>query len=291
MTRTFLLMKVLAWMATIAIMFSGAVRLGPAALRQVRKRRALFTRTLVAVWVVVPTVTILVVLALDVRGMSATTLLLMAICPGMPLLLASTRSVEGAVGTAFVALLLTATIEPLLIPVWTRLLTIAHPTDLTIGTRDVLGVLVPTVFVPVAAGFAVRRIAPRLATHLARASEAVATVGIVADVLVVLIQGAPLLIHVPVRAYAAAAIVTLGDAVIGYWTGWPNAEDQSAIAMASSLGNPALAIAVMSASYPGVQAGAMISVYLLIRTITMLPFEWWLKRLRRGRPLDRTVLP
>jgi hypothetical protein len=77
----------------------------------------------------VPLVTILVVLAFDVRGLSASTLMLMAVCPGMPLLLDTTRSVAGAAGTAFGALLLTATIEPLLIPFWTRLLSAVHPTS------------------------------------------------------------------------------------------------------------------------------------------------------------------
>src|SRR5262249_54424669 len=155
-------------------------------------------------------------------------LLLMAICPGMPLLLATTRSVEGAAGTAFVALLLTATIEPVLIPYWTRLLSVVHPADLTVQPRHVLAVLVPTVFIPVAVGFAVRLLAPRAAPAVARVSNLVGVVGIAMDLLVVLIQGAPLLVHVPLRAFAATAVVTLGDAAIGYWAGWPNTEDQKA---------------------------------------------------------------
>src|SRR5262249_50216916 len=159
-----------------------------------------FLRTLAAVWIAVPLLTIAVVLAFDVRGLSATTLLLMAICPGMPLLLA-TGSVKGAKETAYVALLLTATIEPLLIPYWTRFLSIVHPGDLTVQRRDVLAVLVPTVFIPVVVGFAIRQLAPRAATVLARVSEMIAVVGIAMDVLVVLIQGAPLLVRVPVQAF------------------------------------------------------------------------------------------
>jgi BASS family bile acid:Na+ symporter len=237
----------------------------------------------VAVWIAVPLLTIAVVLAFDVRGLMATTLLLMAICPGMPLLLATTGSVKGAVETAFVALLLTATIEPLLIPYWTRLLSSVHPGDLTIQSRDVIAVLVPTVFIPVAAGFAIRQLAPRAASALARGSAMIAAIGIAMDVLVVLIQGAPLLVQVPVRAFAAAVVVTLGDTAIGYLAGWPKMEDQKAIAMSSALGNPALALAVMGASYPDLTAGALIAVYLLIRALAMAPLEWWLKRSSRNQ--------
>src|SRR5262245_34979366 len=291
MNAVFVLMKVLAWTATIAVMFGGALRLGPASLRQVRKRPRLFLRMLVAVWLAVPLLTIAVVLAFDVSGLSATTLLLMAICPGMPLLLASTGTVKGAVDTAFVALLLTATMEPLLIPYWTRFLRVVHPGDLTVQARDVFAVLVPTVFIPVAVGFLIRQLAPRVATGLARVSEMIAVVGIAMDVLVVLIQGAPLLVQAPVRAFAAAVVVTFGDTAIGYLAGWPKMEDQKAIAMASALGNPALALAIIGASYPGVTAGALIAVYLLIRAIAMVPLEWWLKRSGRRRPFDSSVHP
>jgi BASS family bile acid:Na+ symporter len=291
MNAVFVLMKVLAWTATIAVMFGGALRLGPVSLRQVRKRPKLFLRMLVAVWLAIPLLTIGVVLVLDVQGLSATTLLLMAICPGMPLLLASTGSVKGAIDIAFVALLLTATTEPLLIPYWTRLLRFVHPGDLTVEARDVVAVLIPTVFIPVAVGFAIRQLAPRAATTLARVSEIIAIVGIVMDVLVVLIQGAPVLAQVPVRAFAAAVVVTVGDTAIGYLAGWPNMEDQKAIAMASALGNPALALAVMEASFPGLTAGALISVYLLIRALAMVPLEWWLKRSGQRGPLHRSVTP
>jgi BASS family bile acid:Na+ symporter len=291
MNAVFALMKFLAWTATIAVMFGGALRLGPSSLRLVRERPMLFLRTLGAVAVVVPVVSIIVVLALDVRGLAATTLLLMAICPGMPLLLAATRSVEGAAGTAFVALLLTATIEPLLIPAWSRLLRFVHPGDLAIEPRYVLAVLVPTVFIPVAAGFALRRLAPRVAFTLARLCGAVAAVGIAMDVVVVLIQGAPILRHVPVRAYGAVVLVTLADALLGYWAGWPDREDQKAIAMVTALGNPALALAVIVQAFPDAQGAALVAAYLLVRSITLVPFEWWLRRLRRRRTLDHPVTP
>jgi BASS family bile acid:Na+ symporter len=291
MKAAFVLMKVLAWTATIAVMFGGALRLGPASLRQVQKRPKLFLRMLVAVWLAVPLLTIAVVLVFDVRGFSATTLLLMAICPGMPLLLASTGSVKGAIDTAFVALLLTATIEPVLIPYWTRFLSVVHPGDLTVQRRDVLAVLVPTVFIPVAVGFSIRQLAPHAAARLALVSAGIAVVGVFMDVLVVLIQGAPVLGKVSARAFAAAVVVTIGDAAIGYLAGWPNIEDQKAIAMASALGNPALALVVMEASYPGLMAGALIAVYLIIRAVTMVPLEWWLRRSGGRRPLGRSVTP
>jgi hypothetical protein len=106
-------------------------------------------------------------------------------------------------------------------------------------------------------------------------------VGIAIDMVVVLIEGAPLLLFVPPQAFAAAALLTFADVTMGYWAGWPRTQDQKAIALASSLGNPALALALMSVSIPDVRAGALVAAYIVVRSITLAPIHWWFKRLRR----------
>ena len=248
-----------------------------------RGQPALFVRALVAVWIAVPALTILVVAALDVRGLPAITLLLMAICPGLPLVLASTRSVGGAVSAAFGALLLTAATEPLLLPLWTRLLTRALPVDLVIAPRHVLAVLGPTVLLPVVLGLAIHGISLRAAAALARFSDVVFVAGMTVGAVAVVIKGGPLLVTFPPNALVAAVLITLGDAAIGYAAGRPAREDQMAISLATALGNPALALAVVEVSYPGYRAGAMVAVYLVIRAVALAPFQWWLRRLRPGR--------
>lgn len=261
--------------------FGNALRLGTEPLRRVGRQPALFVRALVAVWIAVPVLTILVIAALDVRGLPAITLLLMAVCPGLPLVLFSTRSVGGAVSAAFGALLLTAATEPLLLPLWTRILTRALPLDLVIAPRHVLAVLGPTVMLPVALGLAIHRISLRAATSLARLSDLVFVAGMTVAAVAVVIKGTPLLVTIPRSAFVAVVLMTLADTAIGYAAGWPSPEDQKAIALATALGNPALALAVIEVSYPGYRAGAMVAVYLVIRALTLTPFQWWLKRMRR----------
>jgi predicted Na+-dependent transporter len=106
---------------------------------------------------------------------------------------------------------------------------------------------------------------------------------------VVLAEGAELLWHVPLRAFAAALAITLGDALIGYWVARPDVEDQMAISLAVALGNPALAIAVVEASYPDHKASELVAVYLIVRAIAILPFELWLKRLEKVRAVRRSI--
>ena len=65
---------------------------------------------------------------------------------------------------------------------------------------------------------------------LAYLSDGVYIVGFVASAIVVLIEGFPMLFQVPPRTFVAAVVITIGDALIGYWAGWPRREDQKAIA-------------------------------------------------------------
>jgi BASS family bile acid:Na+ symporter len=289
MNDTFLaILKILSLSATFALMFGSALRLGPSALRQLVQRPAFFVRVLLAVWIAVPLLTAMVVLALRIEGTAAKTLLLMAGCPGVPLLLGTTRTVRGAMSTAFAALALTAATEPLLIPLWTRLASAILPVDLTVHWSHILRVLAPTILVPVAVGFVVRALFPRAVHPLVRASDGVYAVAIIGCVLALLAGPARLIPRVPLRALAGAAIITVGDAAIGYWAGWPDRDDRKAIALATAMGNPALAIAVVEASYPGNGIGPMaVGLYVLVRAICITPVLWWLRQVHDRRHLRR----
>lgn len=282
------LFKVLSWSATFAVMFGGALLVGPPILREVSRRPWLFGRVLFAVWVLVPALTFVVLALLGVRGTPATLLLLMSVCPGVPLLLASTRTVSGSMRTALLALVVTATTEPILLPFWTRLISRALPVDLRVDAAEVLNVLIPTVFLPIALGFAIRAKWPGVVTPMVRVCDTVYMVGTAASVAIVLWKGAPLLPRVPIEAFIAAVLITLGDGVIGAWAGGSDPNDRKAVALAAALGNPALALAVIQSSYPGFQAAALMAVYLIVRALVIAPFEGvlWFKERRKAKSTE-----
>jgi BASS family bile acid:Na+ symporter len=279
MDSLFDVLILLSGAATFATMFSAALRLGPEALHRVRERPRLFLRTFAAVWLFIPLLTVLVIYAFGVVGTSATLLLLMSVCPGTPALLTFVRMARSSVATAFVALVLTTATEPLLIPYWTRLLSRFLPVDLTIQTGQVLSVLVPTVFVPIVLGFLLHRISINASAAVARVSDIVDLVGTGACVAVILAQGFPLLVRVPLSAIAAIVVITAGDAALGFWAARPNRAEQKVIAAAAALGNPALALVVVEVIYHEIRAIVLVSVYVAIRAIAILPLVWWLRHL------------
>jgi bile acid:Na+ symporter, BASS family len=283
MNRLFAVLEIMSWAASFAVMLGAGLRLGHSVLKQVTERPWLFLRTMLAIWLAVPLLTIAAVALFRVTGLSATILLLMAGCPGIPVLLKVTGTVRGSMATAFVALLLTAATEPLLIPYWTRLLSTVFPVDLGVQPIHILRVLVPTIFLPIGLGFAVRAVSPRVAERVARTADWVYAVGIVGCVSFMLFAAAPLLPSIPTEAFVAAFFISVGDAIIGFVAGWPDREDQKAISLATALGNPALALAVVEVSYPDHRAAPIVSVYLVVRTVALAPVEWWMGRDREAR--------
>src|SRR5689334_17487829 len=171
MDSLFEVLILLSGAATFATMFSAALRLGPEALLKVRERPRLFVRTFWAVWLFIPLLTVLVIYVFGVVGTSATLLLLMSVCPGTPALLTFVRIARSSLATAFVALVLTTATEPFLIPYWTQILSKFVYTDLTVQPRQVLNVLLPTVFFPIVLGFMVHKMWINAAQRLARASD------------------------------------------------------------------------------------------------------------------------
>lgn len=282
MTSVMLLLKALCWSATFSVMLGTAMRVGPDVLRDVRRAPWMFVRALLAVWAGVPLLTYAVVFLFDLGPLSSATLLVMAFCPGIPLLLSTARNVRGAVHTAFAVLLITALTEPLLIPLGSRLLHTMEPDARLVRSRDVLGVLVPTVYVPVVLGFFARWSWPRAVPKLILASDIVCVIGIAGSALLVFLQSLPLVLQVPPRSIAAAFVLTWADTALGYWAGWPSKQDQKALAFATALGNPALALVAIEAVYPGYPGVAMVATFLVVRAAALIPFELWLKRTRGG---------
>jgi BASS family bile acid:Na+ symporter len=84
---------------------------------------------------------------------------------------------------------------------------------------------------------------------------------------------------VPWAAIVAIVIITAGDAALGFWAARPNRAEQKALAAAAALGNPALALVVVEVIYHEIQSAVLVSVYVVVRSIAILPLVWWLRHL------------
>ena len=144
---------------------------------------------------------------------------------------------------------------------------------------QVLIVLLPTVFLPSVLGFLINEMSLKAAPRLARISDVVDLIGTSAAVVLILHQGLPVLFRVPAATFAATIIITAADMAFGYWAARPNRAEQKAMAAATALGNPALALVVVEVIYHEIQAAVLVSVYIVLRSIAVLPLVLWLRHL------------
>jgi BASS family bile acid:Na+ symporter len=276
------LFKLLAWCVTGSLIMGGALRLSADSLRRARNHPGLFLRVLLVLWIGVPILAIAATRLFQVRELGSAVLLLVAICPGVPVLIFVTRQLHGEENTALIVLILTAVTAPLLTPLWAQILSRAYPTELMISPRQVTVALIPTVFAPLGVGIAVRAVSKRAAWVLARIMDVLFLIGVALVLVVAVIKGGPVLLKVPVATYAAMALTTLGSALLGYWAGGPAEVDRKATSLAAALGNPALALVVLNAHRAEYDAVAIVTAYVLVRALILVPFKRWLKP-RTGR--------
>ena len=237
-----------------------------------REHRGLVLRALLAVWLAVPLLSLAILHVLRPPPISAATLMVMAICPGVPLLVRKTDKAHGDRDTALIVLIATLATAIVLTPAWAIVLDRITPLELHIRMRDVLFVIVPTVLVPYVVGRIIRTMSPRVATVLASIANALflAGLGVIAIVLVVKTGlGAR---EISLSGAAACILIGLGAAAIGYFATRSGFARQTSIAYAAAFGNPALALAVMSRSYPA-KAAPLIVLFLVLRTLAFVPFN------------------
>lgn len=275
----------LAAHAIVALMLSVGLQTDHSVFRELAARWKLVARALAVVWIGVPLLALIMIGLFQPHPIGAATMLVMAISPGVPLVLPNARKAHGDYETALLVLISTAITALVMVPLWSAILDRVTPLRLPIAPIDVAVTLIPTLLIPFAVGRITTDLSPRLAGKLARVFTILFIVGFVLLILGMLAKSLPMLRHLSLRGLVAVVLLTLGSAAMGYAAGGPRPGARISIAFASALGNPALAIAIATRSYPERAALPLIGAYLVLRTLSLIPFRLWLARHgARNRP-------
>jgi BASS family bile acid:Na+ symporter len=267
----------LATYAIAALMLATGLQTDRAIVRDLAARAGLLARALALVWIGVPALALIVVSLVRPGPLAALAIVVMAICPGVPLIVRRVRRVEGDPELSLAILIACALSAIVMVPVWVEILARVAPFDLAMDRTGVASVLLPNVLLPFAIGRAINHYAPRRARVLAKVALGGFFAGLVVVLAVLVPRAIPLLGRATADSIAALALVTLGAAALGYLAGGPRHDQRISFAYAAALGNPAMAIAVLA---PTVQARAvpLVIAYVLLRALALIPFTLWLKR-------------
>lgn len=261
-----------------ALMLSVGLQASLRDLRDLQRRPGLYLRALVVLELAVPLLALVAVTLFRPPRIAAGALLVMAVCPGVPLVTRTVGRKGGDLHTALNIVLVVTLLAPLTVPAWLAVLGHVYGQPLSLSPGAVFDTVVPVLVLPLVMGMVLRVLAPRWAPTVGRVASVFVVVALVVTALVLLVSGGRMLLQLTPRMLPAQLFLITVSAALGHWAGGPRREDRITLAFAAVLDNPALALAIVEANFPDSPARPVLAVYLLGRMLSLLPYQLWAKR-------------
>ena len=148
-------------------------------------------------------------------------------------------------------------------------------------------IMLMTILIPLLAGVVFQHFAPALAARLRRPIIIGANIVLALACLPVLVAETPIVWKL-VGSGLLACLVTFSvvGLVVGHVFGGPDADNRTALALATASRHPAIAIAIASINFPGEQAVIAVVIYhIVIGSIVAIPYVVWRARTLAPRGL------
>jgi BASS family bile acid:Na+ symporter len=271
----------LALQASIVMtVFSFGLRTVPDDVLDVVRRPWLLTRSLVAMFVIMPLVAVAFAMFFELRPSVEIALVALAISPIPPLLPGREQKAGGHASYALGLMMIAAVLSIGIVPAEVNLLGRYSMKPFAMSPGAIAGLALKAAVLPLVAGMLLRALLPAVAARIARPVEIIATVVLVASVLVLLAGTftAVLALFGNGTIVAMAAFVLTGLAV-GHVLGGPRAGDRLVLALSTASRHPAIALAIAKANFPDEpHLAATIVLYLLVSLLIGIPYQVWQMR-------------
>lgn len=259
------------------IVFSLGLRAARTDLLYVLSRPGRMSRSLLAMFVLMPLVAVGLSLGFNLHPAVKTALVALSLAP-VPPILPRKEFKAGGHGSYVIGLLAAAALLAIVfIPVAEHFLRRLFDVGIDRPPTMVVGLVAVTVLLPLLAGTFVRRLAPVLAERLASPLNTFATILLVLTCLVLLLHswkvGLPLIGNGNVLVIAAFVVIGL---IVGDLLGGPEPENRVVLALSTASRHPGIAMAIATTTSPDqkLTIGAIL-LYLLVSTIISIPYVRW----------------
>src|SRR6185437_4984396 len=253
----------------------------PSDVTQLFRRPSLLVRSLLATNIVMPLLAVLMAAAFNLTPAVKVALILVSLSPVPPLLHQQQLKLGARQSYVDGLLMLEAALAVILVPLSIAFIAWMFGRNVALSPSVVAKVAVMTILLPLALGMLIRRFAIQHAQRISAPLAMLAILLVLISSIVLVVAVFPYLIRALGNCTlpAMCAFVIVGLAV-GHWLGGPESGDRSALALATAARHPGLAIAIAVASFPAQRRSiaAAILLYLLARTVVMLPYFAWRKR-------------
>jgi bile acid:Na+ symporter, BASS family len=223
-------------------------------------------RAFVALAVVVPLLAAGAALLLDLPRPIELAMVAMSISP-VPPLLPKQQLAQGARADYVYGLLVAAALLSIvLVPFSVWMLGLVFHRAAHFGSGDVAMLVGTTVVAPVSLGILVHRLSPARAERIAPALMKLGTWLLIAALLPILVAAWPAIWSLVGGGVflVVVSFVILAAIVAGHLLGGPNRDDRAALAIASAMRHPGVALAILKANAPDEEMVPAVLLYVLV---------------------------
>jgi BASS family bile acid:Na+ symporter len=252
----------------------------------------LLAPAMAAIFIIVPAFAVLLCRAFALAPEIKLAIVALTVSPTPPILPLKQARVgsanEYAIGLLVAAAIVSLVATPLLLAVAASIL----GANAAISLAPIARTMLVSIGLPLAAGMALKALAPRLAPMVQRYAL-VAGAGLLLIGLVFLLvhSGKNILALVGNGALASIVAVVAVGLLVGHLLGGGRGADRGALALAAATRHPGLALAIARLNYPDQLQGAMAAIllFVLVNLIVTAPYVIWMgKRAKRATPAPET---
>jgi BASS family bile acid:Na+ symporter len=272
----------------LAAIFASVLALGcrakSAEVASLWRRPSLLFRSLAAMFLVTPAVTLVMIELLPLpRGVKIGLVLLSISCalpPNWKQMLALGGSPSYVLGLLFTTTLLAVVTVPLSLAVLTAL---PLGADESVPVLKVAGLVGIVFFAPLASGMFLQRFAPLTADRISGRVSGVAGVLLLACLLGLLAYNFSAVWEIDLLSYVTIAVLVMASLVLGHWLGGPEPGDRATLAIATAARFPGIAAVIAAANFPHKNAVVIIVAYLIVTLPLLNAYARWLKKQTAAR--------
>jgi BASS family bile acid:Na+ symporter len=263
----------------LSTVFALGLKAAPGDLLYLVRRPGLLARSLLAVFVIMPAVTVTLLRLFDFTRTVEIALVALALSPVPPLLPKRESKAGGDSSYALGLMAILALLSILIVPLGLEILQRIFVRELTIAPSAVARVVLIAALLPVAVGMALRAMLPTIAGRLETFATIVGRVLLpVSVVLLLALTHAAIWALMTPGTTLAIAIFVIAGLGIGHVLGGPNPEHSVVLALSTACRHPAIALSIAATNFPDERFGAVILLYLLLNVVIGFPYVAWQRR-------------
>jgi bile acid:Na+ symporter, BASS family len=275
------LVPLLVKASLFVLVFALGLKTSPSDAGYLFRHPARLARVLLAMHVIVPLVAALVVATIPLRPAVRIALVLMAASPVPPILPGKQLKLGGHAEYVFGLLFAVSLLSIVIVPLTLTLFSAAFSVAVAISPGAVARLVAQSILLPLAAGMAVRRLAPALAARMASPVSRIGSALLLAGLLPVLIVEWRAMAALIGRGTLIALVAVVAVALVaGDRLGGPDPGDRATLAMASASRHPGVALLIVGANIPDQRPAvtAAVLLYLITASVLAIPYDAWRKR-------------